>query len=138
MDKKFDFLIVGAGTSGVVAAIQTARAGYKTILIEKNPFSGGTMTANAIAFPGLFYAWKKQIIGGIGWELVTTAAAESKLPLPKFEEQIGMSNHPKYQVKLNSFIYSAICDEKLLASGVKVLYNTMIGKIKCNIKHYLF
>ena len=130
MEQKFDFLIAGAGTAGVVAALQTARAGYKTLLIEKNALPGGTMTAGAIAFPGLFYAWKKQIIGGIGWELVSEAAAESGFPLPEFEKQEGMTCHPQYQVRLNALIYAALCDEKLAASGVMVLYHTMAGGIR--------
>ena len=129
MENCFDVLVAGGGTAGVVAAIQAARAGYKTILIEKNALPGGTMTASAIAFPGLFYAWKKQIICGIGWELVCEAAAESGYALPEFEKQIGMTCHPQYQVKLNPLIYAALCDEKLAASGVTVLYHTMPGKI---------
>ena len=130
MDKSFDILVAGAGTAGVVAAIQAARAGCKTILVEKNGMPGGTMTAGGIAFPGLFYAWKKQIIAGIGWELVSEAAAESGLPLPKFENQIGMTQHPLYQVRLNPLIYAALCDEKLASCGVNVLYHAMVADIK--------
>ena len=132
MEKIFDIAVIGAGTAGVVAALQTARAGLKTLLIEKNAQPGGTMTSGGIAFPGLFYAWKKQIISGIGWELVSEAAAESKLPLPKFEEQIGMTRHPQYQVKLNALIYAALCDEKLKNAGVKTLYHAMLAGICLN------
>lgn len=130
MPKEFDTVVIGAGTAGVVAALQTARAGLKTLLIEKNAQPGGTMTSGGIAFPGLFYAWKKQIISGIGWEIVSEAARESKLPLPKFEEQIGMTRHPKYQVKLNALIYAALCDEKLKNAGVKTLYHAMPAGIR--------
>ena len=130
MTKEFDIVVIGAGTAGVVAALQTARAGLKTLLIEKNAQPGGTMTSGGIAFPGLFYAWKKQIISGIGWEIVSEAARESKLPLPKFEEQIGMTHHPQYQVKLNALIYAALCDEKLQSAGVKTLYHAMPAGIR--------
>ena len=130
MDNRFDILVAGAGTAGVVAAIQAARAGFKTILVEKNAIPGGTMTAGGIAFPGLFYAWKKQIIAGIGWELVSEAVAESGIQLPKFENQIGMTQHPLYQVPLNPLIYAALCDEKLSSSGVNVLYHAMVADVK--------
>lgn len=129
MKAEYDLLVIGAGTAGVVAAIQSARAGYKTLLIEKNSIPGGTMTAGGITFPGLFFAWKKQIISGIGWELVSEAAAESNLPLPDFTKQTGMKEHSKYQVRLNPLIYAAICDEKLANCGAKVLYHSMIAAI---------
>ena len=57
MTKEFDTVVIGAGTAGVVAALQTARAGLKTLLIEKNAQPGGTMTSGGIAFPGLLHAW---------------------------------------------------------------------------------
>ena len=130
MEKFFDIVVTGGGTAGVVAAIQAARLGCKTLLIEKNAMPGGTMTCGGIAFPGLFYAWKKQIIAGIGWELVSEAAAESKLSLPEFEKQIGMNDHPRYQVRLNPLIYAALCDEKMTASGVEVLYHSMPAEVR--------
>lgn len=37
-----DVLVVGGGASGLCAAIESARAGAKTILIEKNPALGGS------------------------------------------------------------------------------------------------
>ena len=126
----FDIVVIGGGTAGAVAAIQAARLGCKTLLIEKNALPGGTMTAGGIAFPGLFYAWKKQIIAGIGWELVSEAAAESGLSLPDFEQQIGMTDHPRYQVRLNPLIYAALCDEKMTASKVHTWYHSMPAEIQ--------
>lgn len=64
-----DILVVGGGTAGTIAAIQAGRAGSKTILLESGSQLGGTMTTGGVCFPGLFYAWGKQIIGGIGWDL---------------------------------------------------------------------
>lgn len=60
---KCDILIVGGGTAGVIAALQSARTGCSTILIENGSQLGGT-TTGGVAFPGLFHAWKKQIIRG--------------------------------------------------------------------------
>ncbi len=65
-----DILVVGGGTSGVIAAIQAGRAGCKTILIENGSQLGGTITTGGVIFPGLFHAWGRRIIGGPGWELV--------------------------------------------------------------------
>jgi len=54
------------GTAGHVAAIQAGRAGAKTLIVERNSQLGGTTTTGGVAFPGLFDAWGKQVIAGIG------------------------------------------------------------------------
>ena len=48
-----DIAIIGAGPAGLTAAIYAARAGYKTVIFEKN-FSGGQMnlTSEIENYPG--------------------------------------------------------------------------------------
>src|SRR5688500_7311912 len=57
-----DVLVVGGGTSGVIAAIQAGRAGRKVILVENGSQLGGVTTTGGVNFPGIFFAWGKQII----------------------------------------------------------------------------
>ena len=70
-----DILVTGGGTAGTIAAIQAARAGCSTVLVENGSQLGGTTTTGGVSFPGLFHAWGKQMIRGIGWEPIP--------PLPK-------------------------------------------------------
>lgn len=51
----YDVVIMGAGVSGVPAAVSAARRGAKTLLLEKRSAPGGTMSAS-LGFPvcGLF------------------------------------------------------------------------------------
>ena len=42
-------LVVGGGTSGVCAAIQAARSGAETLLIEEGPWLGGMLTAAGVS-----------------------------------------------------------------------------------------
>ena len=56
----FDVTVIGAGPAGLCAALQAARAGAGTALIEKNGMSGGTMTFCGINYPGIFDAWENR------------------------------------------------------------------------------
>ena len=61
-------LLVGGGTSGVAAAIGSARTGANTLLIERLGALGGQM--NVLGPPGFAYAhlfnpWGEQIAAGI-------------------------------------------------------------------------
>ena len=124
--ENFDILVAGAGTAGVCAAIQAARAGASVCLVEKNGIPGGTITAAGIAYPGIFHAWGKQVIAGIGWELVERTRQESRDPLPNLCDT-NLNEHWRYQVQIDPVIFAALCDEEFEKAGVTVKYHTMIG-----------
>ncbi|MFA6930069.1 MAG: FAD-dependent oxidoreductase [Lentisphaeria bacterium] len=122
----YDVTVIGGGTAGLCAAIQAARAGAKTALIEKNGLCGGTITCGAINYPGLFDAWGKQIIAGIGWELVLKTLKETGHSLPEFFLDPGLNHkHWQHQVRINSLIFAALAEEALLAAGVTIQYHVM-------------
>ena len=116
-----DILVVGGGTAGVIAAIQAARAGCSTVLVENGNQLGGTISTGGVAFPGLFYAWGKQIISGIGWELVTGAVTMDDGVMPDFSVPTG-KQHWKHQVRLNGCLYALLAEEKCLEAGVQIRY----------------
>lgn len=116
-----DVVVVGGGTAGVVAAIQVARAGSKVILIENGSQLGGTTTTGGVAFPGIFFAWGKQIIGGIGWEMVQEAVALNDDELPNFSVPHGRQ-HWRHQVRLNGQLYAMLIEEKCVEAGVDIRY----------------
>ena len=118
---KTDVLVVGGGTAGVIAAIQAGRAGCSTILIENGSQLGGTTTTGGVAFPGLFHAWGKQVIAGIGWELVSDAVKLDDGKLPDFSIPTG-KNHPRHQVRINPNLYSLLAEEKCVEAGVLLRY----------------
>ena len=118
---KTDILVVGGGTAGVIAAIQAARAGCSTILVENGSQLGGTITTGGVSFPGLFYAWGKQVIGGIGWEIVTEAVKLNDDVLPDFSIPHG-KDHWKHQIRVNGYLYALLAEEKCLKAGVQLRY----------------
>ncbi len=44
-----DVLIIGGGTSGTMAGIQSARMGVKTIIVEETPWLGGMLTSAGVS-----------------------------------------------------------------------------------------
>ena len=118
---KTDILVVGGGTAGVVAAIQSGRAGCSTILVENGSQLGGTTTTAGVAFPGLFHAWGKQVISGIGWELVMDAVMLGDGKLPDFSAPTGRQ-HWQHQVRVNPYLYAMLAEEKCLDAGVQLRY----------------
>lgn len=119
-----DILIVGGGTAGVVAAIQAGRAGAKTTLIESGSQMGGTTTTGGVSFPGIFHAWGKQIVGGIGWELVMDAVTLNDDILPNFSiiPNNDTISHWRHQVTVNKALYALLAEEKCREAGVAIHY----------------
>ncbi len=115
-----DVLVIGGGTAGTIAAIQAARAGARTVLVEQGSQLGGTMTVGGVAFPGLFHAWGKQIISGIGWELVCKAVETDGGTLPDFDTP--PRRHWHHQVLINPNVYAVLAEEACVEAGVTICY----------------
>ncbi len=118
--ERVDVLVVGGGTAGTIAAIQAARAGAKTLLVERSSMLGGTMTRGGVAFPGLFDAWGKQVVAGIGWELVKESVELDGGTLPDFSKV--PPRHWMNQIQVNQFLYPLIAEEKCEQAGVEIAY----------------
>ena len=119
-----DVVVVGGGTGGTVAAIQAGRLGAKTLLVESGSQLGGTMTTGGVTFPGLFCAWGRQIIAGIGWELVHATAQLQGDPLPDFSQSVwpALQQHPRFQVRISGGLYAALAEEACVEAGVALRY----------------
>jgi hypothetical protein len=52
--ERFDLIVAGAGSAGATAAIAAARAGARTLLLERYGFLGGTSTAVLDTFYGFY------------------------------------------------------------------------------------
>jgi len=115
-----DVLVVGGGTAGTIAAIQAARAGAGTLLVERGGQLGGMMTVGGVAYPGLFDAWGKQIIAGIGWELVKECTELDHGTFPDFS--VVPDRHFKNQIPINQYLYALLAEEKCTKAGVELAY----------------
>ena len=125
---EIDVLVVGGGSAGTIAAIQAGRAGARTLVMERASYLGGMTTRGGVCFPGLFDAWGKQIIAGIGWELVKECVELDGGNLPDFSKV--PKRHWMNQVHINQFLYYVLAEEKCAQAGVRIAYHEFPQQIK--------
>ena len=126
--EQVDVLIVGGGTAGVIAAIQAGRVGAHTAVVELHGQLGGTMTTGGVSAPAYFWGRDRQIIAGIGWELVCKAKALDDSPFPDFKTP--NSRRPSYHVGVNPALYALVAEEACLEAGVILHYHEILSAIQ--------
>jgi hypothetical protein len=63
------------------------------------------VTNAAVAAPAMFNAWGRQLIGGIGWELVARTPQEEERPLPNFTAMDALGGQFITQINICYFIW---------------------------------
>lgn len=122
-EENFDVVVCGGGTAGFCAAIAAARMGVKTAVFEHFGAFGGTMTVGGVNAPALFHAHGRQIISGIGWELMEKLAENGFASLPS---QPFSPKHPKNAVEINSFQAEVEIDRMMKDAGVHVFFHESV------------
>ena len=126
-----DVVIAGGGTAGHVAALQAARAGVKTSLIEAGTMLGGTMTAGGVYMPNHFFSTEGPVVLGIAWELYKKSKEIEGLPIPDYRKRRPKEN-PGYYSYINVPIYAALAEEEALKAGLRIHYHEFIADVKAN------
>ena len=82
----YDVIVAGGGTAGTAAAIASARAGARTLLLERHGCLGGAATLrNVLTFCGLYTLGEtpQMAVGGIGAEVIDRLRARGAVTPPQ-------------------------------------------------------
>src|SRR5690606_1890187 len=93
----------------------------------KNGALGGTTTMAGVFTTALFHAWGRQVIAGIGWELVTRSLALAGDELPDFTD-LDVP-HWRHAVRGTPAIHAAVLADAVLGSGADLLLHTMLADL---------
>jgi hypothetical protein len=116
-----DVVIVGGGTAGAIAALQSGLLGAETLVLEQGSQLGGTMTTGGVWAPGLFFAHGRQVIAGLGWGLVLKTLELEGGSLPDFAQYASV-RHSALHVRINGQLYAALAEEACVEVGVHLAY----------------
>lgn len=127
--EQVDVVVAGGGTAGHVAALQAARAGVKTAVIEAGTMLGGTMTAGGVYMPNHFFSTREPVVQGIAWELYTQSKKIEGLPIPDYKQRRPIET-PGYYSYINVPIYAAIAEQAAVDAGVVLHYHEFISQVR--------
>jgi len=127
-EREYDVIVAGAGVAGIAAALECARAGLTTALVEKSIFTGGLATS------GLIYIYLP-LCDGNGHQ-VTTGIAEELLHLsirygpgdvpPGWEDARNADEPQRYRTPFSPAAFVLALDEALTDAGVEVWFDTLV------------
>jgi hypothetical protein len=131
----YDVVVVGAGPGGFSAAIAAARAGMKTLLIERYGFPGGVATTCCCPYLMGYSVGARQIIGGIGDELVRRldkmGEARIKFPGTGLIDPAPIGDRRLDNVVISIEGMRIVVNRLLAESGAETLfYTSMIGAMR--------
>lgn len=124
----FDVIVVGGGVAGVAAAVASARADAKTLLIEKGVNLGGLATMGLISlYEPLCDGEGKQMVYGIAEELIQLSM---RYGFDNLHTKWGGNGHNKpknerYTTRFSPGIFAAALDDYVLKNGVELKFDTL-------------
>ena len=128
--RKFDVVVAGAGTGGVVAALAAARQGARTAIIEVKGYPGGTATEGGTALHSFYNLWKafdvekRQVVRGIPQEIIDRLMKVGGCS--GHGEMSRGYNYDSVCTCIDTELYKLVTFEMLVEAGVHVFVNTML------------
>lgn len=138
-----DVLVCGSGLAGIGAAVSAARAGAKTMVVERNGFSGGFFTAIiGSAFDGFVDERTGQpVVGGIVFEMLERMGVIQPGQGPDLRYNVNgdfsfVEMHPNRVIpRCDPERFKRAADAILEESGVDIFYHTQVADVITNGQH---
>jgi len=128
--RKFDVIVAGGGTAGVVTALAAARQGARTALIEVKGYPGGTVTEGGTALHSFYNLWKafgvekRQVVQGIPQEIIDRLMKVGGCS--GHAEMLTAYNYDSVCTCVDTELYKLVTFEMLVEAGVQVFVNTLV------------
>ena len=107
-DPDFKVLVIGAGLTGLLAAIKLSEAGYNFEVIEKNPEVGGTWWENtypgvAVDTPSHFYSYSFEL--NPNWSHYTPTGPEFQRYLLRVADKYQLRQYVTFETKVLGMVW---------------------------------
>ena len=131
---QYDVVVVGGGVAGAAAALQAARCGKKTVLVEKTILLGGLATT------GLVYIYLPlcdgnghQICYGITEELLRNSMTlgPGEIP-PGWAQEKNAPERKRFLCMFSPASFMLTLEELLQQSGVDLYLDTLACAVECS------
>lgn len=123
----YEVVVLGGGPAGMAAAVAAARAGRKTLLVERYGFLGGMGTAAGVTnFCGLHanvHGEIRQVVHGVADDLLQRMDRLGGLNQPH-----GLFGKTVAQA-YDTAAYKIAADDLLLSSGVELLFHALAAGV---------
>ena len=133
----YDVVVLGGGPAGVCAAIEAARQGAKTLLVEATGMLGGMATS---AMVGPFMTCYDRdgdhpIVGGLFREIIERLAKGGGAILPEFTDSPSihtsfLKKYHRHVTPFDSFALQVLLDDMTKEAGVDLLPFSQIASTK--------
>ena len=124
----YDVAVVGGGVAGAAAALQAARSGKKTVLIEKTVLLGGLATSGLVyIYLPLCDGCGHQVTCGISEELLRNSLSygPGEIP-PNWRHEKNAPEQRRLMCRFSPASFMLSLEELLLRENVDIWYDTLV------------
>ncbi len=126
-EKNYDVAVIGGGIAGVAAALQAARSGMKTVIIEKTVLLGGLATTGMVHYYlPICDGNGHQLTFGIAEELMHASIKYGPGTIPEWRNSVNGTQDQRFCAVFSPASFILALDEILLEAGVEIWLDTLV------------